>query len=418
MLVLVTLVGVGCGQGSKPNPTANATVLNEIEVPADVATLFEQGEVAGAIERLTDKIASSPREADLFSLRASARHRIGQNAEALADLDQAISLNDKDARLYNNRGFIQMGLQQFQEALDDFDKATQLSPSYVNAYNNRGLMYLAQKRYDDAIAQFNQALKLDNRYVDAYNNRGFAEFEAGQIEAALDDFNLAIQLNPDYVNAYNNRGLLRAHAGDNENAIIDFTHAMMLDPLNPKYYEQRADVYERQGAVDKVLADEKKISWLAEYHQLTAKVAASNRPVKELTSRASHYMAVNDQEKALDDLNRALTFDPRSAEALAARSAIYLQQKSLANAKADAELSLLIQPNEAAYSVLGDLFLRQRDFDRAIENFAQARRVDPSVAEAYYGRSKLLEKQGKPEQAKDSLEQALALDPDIESRLR
>lgn len=418
MLVLVTLVCVGCGQDSKPIPSATATTLKEIEVPIDVATLFEKGEFAGAIERLSERIASSPREADFYSLRGSARHRLGQNAEALADLDQAISLNNQDPRLYNNRGFIRMGMQQFQEALDDFDKATELSPTYVNAFNNRGLMYLSQKRYDDAIAQFNQAIKLDNRYVDAYNNRGFTEFESGQIEAALDDFNVALQLNPEYVNAYNNRGLLKARAGDYENAIVDFTHAMMLDPLNPKYYEHRSEVYYLQGAFDKALADEKKIIWLVQYDQLTTRVSASKRPVKELTQRAGHYMSVNHTEKALDDLNRALTFDPRSAEALAARGAIYLQLKSLADAKADAELSLLILPNEAAYSVLGDVFLRLRDYDRAIENFAQARRVDPSVAEAYYGRSKALATQGQSEQAKDSLEQALALDPDIESRMR
>ena len=87
-------------------------------------------------------------------------------------------------------------------------------------------------------------------------------------------------------------------------------------------------------------------------------------------------------------------------------------------ARADAETVIAIEPSQEAFSVLGDVFLTLGDYDRAIENFAKARRVDPNVAEAYFAKSKILAEKGELDQARTTLEQALVLDPDVESRLR
>lgn len=427
MLVLLTGAFVGCGSNSTDKKTVSKSSVTEPAVPAEVSQLFERGELAQAIDVLSSLIRKTPQDANLFSLRSMAHQRLGHQDDAIIDLDQAISLCDHDPKLYNNRGFIWLGMEKFDAALADFDKATELSPDYIKAFNNRGLLFIAKKRFIDAIAQFNRAIQIDNRYVDAYNNRGFAEFEAGQIEEALDDFNLALQLDPNYINAYNNRGLLRAHVGDLENSAVDFTRAMMLDPMNPKYYEHRCDVYEKQGFLDKAISDDNKITWLIEYHRLTklienpqlsAKELRSKQPPDYLTDRAKHWLLNDDQDKALADLERALSLNPRTAAALVVRAGIRFQQKSLAEAKADADASLSIEPTQEAYSILGDIYLKQKDYDRAIENYAHARRVDPNVAEAYYAKSKALGSQGQDELAKNHLEQALALDPGIVDRFR
>jgi tetratricopeptide (TPR) repeat protein len=421
-IVCVMFLGliIGCGGGTVTTApvTVQGTPVPEIKVPPEVAPFFEGGELAQAVDTLTSMMSKQPRDVTLYSLRATAHHRMGNNEQALADLNYAITLDGQDARLFNNRGFVQLGMEQFQAALADFDKATELSPKFTNVYNNRGLLCIAQQRFDDAIIQFNRAIEINPQYIDAYNNRGYAELEAGQIERALDDFNVAIQLNPKYVNAYNNRGLLRAQAGDFENAVIDFTQAMMLDPLNPKYYEHRAEVYLRQGAADKAVADERKIAWLIQFHEFGARLASSHQPSRELTQRARHYLNVNDFESALKDLDRAISLDAQYAEAFSARASLHLRNKSIQSAKADAIASLAIEPNQEAFSVLGDVFLSLGDYDKAIENFANARRVDPSVAEAYYAKSKALAAQGQVEKANDTLQQALVLDPDVESRLR
>lgn len=408
----------GCGNATKTTAVVEQTGRPEAVIPEEVAYLFDRGDHAEAVEKLTALIEKSPGDANLYSLRSTAYHQIGRFAEAIADLNLAIERNDRDAKLFNNRGFIRLGLEQFDAALDDFNRATQLSEKFINAHNNRGLLFIATQRFEEAITQFDRAIEINPHYVDAYNNRGFAELEAGRIEQALDDFNVALRLDGKYVNAYNNRGLLRARAGDFENAIVDFTQAMMLDPLNPKYYQHRGEVYLRKGSVDKAIADEKKLVWLVQLHQLTVGVNGSTRPVLELTHRASHYLQINDLENALADLNRAVSLDPRSAAALSARADVHYRKKMIEEAKSDAETSLAIEPSHEAFSVLGDVFLKLGDYDRAIENFARARRVDSSVAEAYFAKSRELTEKGDLEQAQNSLQQALVLDPDVESRLR
>lgn len=409
---------IGCGQAAKPTQTAQGTVQSAVPIPPEVEVLFERGEIAKSVEVLTGLIEKSPKEWSLYTLRGTACHRLGHYASAIENLDQAIALKPNDASLYNNRGFIRMGLEQFKEALADFDKATELAPEYMNAHNNRGLLYIAQGKYDLAIEQFNRAISIDNQYVDAFNNRGFAEYESNKFAAALEDFNAAIQINSEYVNAYNNRGLLRARIGDYENAVIDFTQAMMLDSFNPKYYEHRRDVYLKQSAFDMALLDEKKIVWLLEFHRLSGEIAASKTPAAKLTQRANHYLNVTKLDKALEDLDRALELDPKSVDALVARASVHAQLKHMDLAMADAEASLQIAEKDDAYSVIGDVYLSQGNYDRAIENFARARRIDSSVADAYYGKSKQLAKAGQEEQAKFNLDQALALDPGVEDRLR
>ena len=416
-LVMLGLVW-GCSEAPHPPLVVKNAVQPEEAIPAEIAELFERRELVQAIELLTIMIEKQPTDAKLYSWRSTAKHHLGRHDDAIADLDRSIALNPQDARLFNNRGFMQLGMERFEAALSDFDQAAQRSERFANVYNNRGLVYIATQRFDDAIEQFNRAVEIDPQYIDAYNNRGFAELEAGQIEQALDDFNVAIQLNDKYVNAFNNRGLLRARAGDFENAAVDFTQAMMLDPLNPKYYQHRREVYLKQGFPDKALADEKKWGWLMRFHQLGAKIANSVAPVAELTERANHFLEVNDLERARDDLDRAISLDPQSAIALAARAAVHLQQKSMDLAKTDAEASLAIEPLHQAYSVLGDVFLSRGDYDRAIQNFAHARRVDTSVAEAYYGKSKELADKGEIDQSRETLQQALVLDPDVEHRLQ
>ena len=416
--LLMAVMLVGCGGQSASPPVANSGGSGNEGVPAEVASLIERGETEQALSKLGELISQKPRDAVLYSVRATIRHRLGQNDEAIADLNSAIELNDKDARFHNNRGFVLLGMQQFPEALKDLDRATELIPDYPNAFNNRGLLYIAQSRYSEAIDQLDQALKFDPNYVDAYNNRGFAALQAGHFEAALTDFNTAMKINPKYVNAYNNRGLLRLRAGDLENAAIDFTEAMMLDPLNPKYYQHRREVYVRLSAFDKAGADEQKFVWLERLGQLNSLAAKNLSDSEILIQRARHHLKVDDDDKAVRDLDRALTINPRSASALVVRATIRERWKQYQQALSDAEAALAIEPSQAAFSARGDACLGLKDYDRAIESFAEARRIDPAVAEAYYRKSQILQTSGEAERAAETLERALALDPDIQNRLR
>ena len=413
--ILLVVALAGC-QGQSAKPPATASYLTTEPMPPEVAELLEQGDLVAALAKVDQLIARQPGEAMLHSIRSSVQQRQGKIEAAIADLNKAIELSSQDPRLYNNRGFVLLGSQQFAAALADFDRATELAPEYTNPFNNRGLLLIAKGQFASAIEQLNQALRLDPNYVDAYNNRGFAAFQAGNAEAALADFNKALSLNPKYVNAFNNRALLRARVGDFENAIDDLTKAMMLEPLNPKYYQHRSEIFRRMSTTDAMelaLADEARHDWLLRRQELSAAILAQPGNFRLLMERAKHHLAADDSAKALDDVQRALTIESKSVSALLVRGKIQLTMSDFQNALDSANAALEIEPRQEAYSLRGDACLGLKDYDQAIESFAITRRIDPSVAEAYFQQSKILLASGEEDAAKVSLARAVELNPTI-----
>jgi len=383
-----------------------------------VAALLEQGDSAAALARIDALISQSPENASLYSIRSSIRHSRGDTESAMADLEKAIELSPLDPRLFNNRGFLKMGLRQFSEAQADFDKATELAPDYANPYNNRGLLMIARRQFASAIEQLDEALRLDANYVDAYNNRGFAHLQAGSIDAALADFNRATRLNPKYVNAINNRGLLKAHVGDLDNAILEFTSAMILDPQNPKYYEHRSGVYRRMGNLEMALSDEARHDWLLKLQELTLAIQADPSDAMRYVRRAQHQLTGEKVSAAMEDIEKALSKSPKLAEALLLRGRIHVDLNDFPAALRDAKAVLEMESRQDAWSLLGDAQLGLKEYDAAIQSYAEARRIDPAVAEAYYQKSRILQASGQADEAADTLKQAVALDPGVEERLR
>jgi tetratricopeptide (TPR) repeat protein len=417
--ILLGVVLAGCQAQSTPAPvaTASKTVADEVLPPA-LAALLEEPDYEVALSKIDKLIAQQPKDAALYSVRSSIHHRRSRHEAAIADLDQAIALKGQDARLYNNRGFVKLGLQQFNASMADFDRATELAPDYANPFNNRGLLLIARGQYASAVEQLDEALRRDPNYVDAYNNRGFAALQGGQIDRALADFNMAIKLNPKYVNAYNNRGLLQARVGDLDNAIVDFTEAMIIDPMNPKYYQHRREVYLRQSAIDLALADEARHDWLTRLKELNGQVLDRPGDANAIVERAKHYLTVDDQTAAMKDLDRALVLDAGCVSAIMEHGRICIRQKHYTEALADAAKLLQIAPSQDAFSLSGDAYLGLKNFDKAIESYTEARRIDSSVAEAYYHKSRILQASGQQDEAESHLQRAVALDPDVESRLR
>lgn len=86
MLMLVFFVG--CGTATNSTAVIEKLIPADEVIPAEVASLFDRGDHAQAVETLSTLIEKSPGEANLYSLRSTAYHQIGRFAEAIADLDR------------------------------------------------------------------------------------------------------------------------------------------------------------------------------------------------------------------------------------------------------------------------------------------------------------------------------------------
>ncbi len=414
---LMVIFLVGCqAQSSAPPSSGKATL--DLPVIAEALKLMDEGQLDQGLELLSAAIEKHPHDGRLYGARATLRHRSGLLTQALADLDRAVQASPEDAQLLNNRGFIRLALQQFDGAVEDLDHALKLKPDLTSACNNRGLVSLARGKHRDAIDWFNRALSLEADYVDALNNRGFAWMQLGRLESAYADLNQALRVNPKYVNALHNRGLLKARAGELEAAVLDFTEAMITDPGNPKYYEHRGGVYALLNKTRESHADQRMVDWVVRLQELNRAVAIQPRSAGAWSERAAHYFHHGDLARARNDARQALTWNPAHGPALVLEGRIALADRRYEDALKFADAAIETDEALSGWSIRGDACLALGRDDEALECFTAAKRFDASVAEIHYRKSLSLTAQGQTAAAEAQLELARELDPDIENRLR
>jgi tetratricopeptide (TPR) repeat protein len=129
-------------------------------------------------------------------------------------------------------------------------------------------------------------------------------------------------------------------------------------------------------------------------------------------NRGGAYRAKGDFDRALADLDKALRLDPKSALALLERASNYHAKGEFDRAIADYDGAIAAQPKSAAaFSGRGETYRAKNDLDRAIADYDKALQLDDNLVTAYGGRARAY--RGKGERAKEDLEAALRLDPQL-----
>ncbi|MDZ4687270.1 MAG: tetratricopeptide repeat protein [Planctomycetaceae bacterium] len=414
----VIVVGLaGCGSGETKLPLMRVAGPSESAL-ARVTELTANGDLKGALARADEVVEQNPNSPTAYEARGSVYHKQREWDRALADFDRAIALDPQSARLRNNRGFLRLSLEQFDAATEDFNESVKLSPEFVQAYNNRALVQIAQGKYRQAIDDLDKALTLKPDYLDAANNRGFSLMNLRRWDRALADFNRVLQIDRKHVNALANRALVKQHLGDFSGSITDLTDAMLLDPDKAKYYAHRRDAYLAQGDVERARQDDLKIQYLIQLDEATAAITAKPQDAASYVARAKLYRQRGDERRCLDDLAKAIELSPTRADARLQRARLLCDAKQFAAAIADCDAVLARGPNESAFSIRGDCRLAMEQVDEALADFEQARRLDSAVADAYFLKGKELARKGDAEQAQAYHDKAVAVDPDVETRLK
>jgi tetratricopeptide (TPR) repeat protein len=131
-------------------------------------------------------------------------------------------------------------------------------------------------------------------------------------------------------------------------------------------------------------------------------------------NRAVFYAARSDNDNALRDLDTALGLDPKLVRALRQRAKVYHAQKNLSGALADYSEAIRLEPKTAElWSERGYVCILQRDYAGAVRDEAQAIQLDPKLARAYFLRGRALADLGKGANAVGDIRSAVDLDPSL-----
>jgi tetratricopeptide (TPR) repeat protein len=201
---------------------------------------------------------------------------------------------------------------------------------------------------------------------------GYAFYLDGDYTQAREQFRQALNLDAEMATAQNNMGVTLLAQGRAREAISYLVSATLLAPGN-------ADTYYNLG---------------------------------------NAYMAAGVPQAAASAYQRAFTLDPTQLQARAHWAGILLGEGKMSEARQTWQAVLAANPNQAlAHRGLGALAVLESRPAAALSDLSIALQSDPEDAEAQFYLGLAMEALGRPEEAYDAFEKALALsqNPDLQS---
>jgi tetratricopeptide (TPR) repeat protein len=356
------------------------------------------------------------------------RNANGPNDDRIAACSRIIERNPNDAVAYYNRGDAYSGkVADVDRAIADLDRAITLYPKYAEAYYRRGLAYNTKGNHDREIADYSQAIALNPKYIDAYHDRGYAYKDKGDRGKADGDFEQAVRLDPNNARAFYYRCWTHNEKGEYDLAVAACDVAVRLDPKiagDCPYVDLGPDHNDPvTGGKDTDIAD--------------CHMAISLKPddAAAYASRGGHYTLKGEYDRAIADLDQAILlklsgppkylahlflcaaydgkgeYDRAAVECNAAIRDIPPQALQRATQEIaqlckritgpggeryDIEIAIcgtavgLDPKNAHAYMVRGAAFAGKGAHGRAVTDYDQALKIDPSLAEARQGLDRAL----------------------------
>jgi len=190
-----------------------------------------------------------------------------------------------------------------------------------------------------------------NRFADEYYAQGKIFYENMEYDESIDSFSKVLELAPageENNRVYYMRGRSYLKNRQYDQAIYDFTRALELTREGDKslrflIYEMRGDAYFGKNAWTKAIQD----YWKAVAEDVdneNAKYVYLNRGLANLNN--------NDPKSAIEDFDRAISIDPKLAEAYYGRGNAWLKKADPERALADAKEALKLKPDETKYDDL------------------------------------------------------------------
>ena len=297
-----------------------------------------------------------------------------QNAELSRDFQTATRLykellrNEPDNLEYlSTIGSIYVKSNEDEKALPYYQRIIELFPHSVSAMNGIGAIYRRLKRYDESIEILQRALNENKDVANVYYTLGFTYREMGLYDEAIECFENVIDENANDVLAYNHLGSIYSAKGDFQKAIEIFKHGLQIDQNHPILNYNIAHCFE----------------------------------------------SLEQYPDAIRSYETALKTKPVWNDAIRDFSNLLLTCNKTKEAQNIVQRSLRLYPNDAnMLCILGKIFLTQFDFDSAEKTFKKAKDINPKDVAILSGFAEALEKGEKNQEALDTLEEALNMEPE------
>lgn len=257
------------------------------------------------------------------------------------------------------------------KALDVFKSIEKTDSENLTVLMAMAGIYRRKKMFDDSVAVLEQALLLSNNKPEDLTtinyNLGFTYRQMGNNDEAIRCFENVIEQNPKDVLAYNHLGAIHALQGDQTKAIEAYQRGLQFDP---------------------------------------------NHPILHFNIARS-YAEIGESQKALSHYEAALRAKPGWLDAIEEYTNLLLKSNKVEQAEETVQNALKLNPDDVKmHTSMGNVYNRKSIYDNAEIEFKKALDADDEYKPALTGLTHSLEKQGKYEEAAETINKAQRLNPD------
>jgi tetratricopeptide (TPR) repeat protein len=314
------------------------------------------------LKRLKAAVAETPNYSAALLALGKEQYAALQFEAAAATLAR-VPPNDRmalEANFY--RGLARFNIAHYAEAAAAFAFVAASLP-LPEVVNDEGVA--ASRQGKDAAALFTQVIAADPNDADYHFNLAVALLGRSDIAGATHEVEQALHLHSDDPEATELLTRLQATHGSAAN-LKSILSAGGFDPTT-RIRRTWSEASFRQAAF--------------QLDQMRALQMASLPPVQQAvqyTQLGNEYMAQGLLPEAEQEFHTALAADPRSAAARAGIAQVRERSGSTNDARAEAQNSLQLAPNAAAYLVLARLDLQINQLSESAYNVANALRLEPA----------------------------------------
>jgi tetratricopeptide (TPR) repeat protein len=290
--------------------------------------------------------------------------------EAVAEYVKAIRFSADNPHIVRQLGLAHFSLGEPRDAFAYLTKAELLEPGDPEVRISLGKIYLANQRPDEAVREAKLVLASDPRNVDALDVVASAYLVQNDPAKAIETFRRLVELFPRSAERHYALGVSLMAGQRNSDARRELETALALAPdhfeavrllVNLDLLEKRPDV---------ALA------------RVQKQIAVAGRTSKLVLLLASVQGARGNQASAVEAYQEAIRLDQGHTDASVALANFYLTGGKLDQALPVIESALKTEKSATAYQLRGIILQSMGDLQRARQSYEQALALNPRYVEA------------------------------------
>ncbi len=373
-------------------------VFSELETPADITT---------QIRAYRTELAADGRQVAIRLQLAKLYLQIEAYAEAVDEYRQSLTVlevnsvpkNAADTHTsnisaaYYGLGLAYTGLEKFDAAIAAYRRALASAPDSAYTHAALGNAYANTHRYAEALQAYKIAVALDPDDKMIHHQLGNVYSKRGEHAAAIRHQRRAITLEPKFGAAHYQLGLLYAHEKRWDESINAYRTAYQYDPTLVEALYNLAQAYRRIG---------------------------DTTAAREQMKRFQNRKAVLDPLHQLRGALQRTQDTTQRAQILANIGRLYLKDRNYEKAVWEYQKALGMNPQLAmAYNGIGIAYTMRGKYSEAVDAQKKALALQPDFVEAHAGLGLAYLRQKHTEPALKHYRQAVALDPQfLEAHLK